>query len=114
MFGMHHVICQTLVRVCGTPHAETNAAILPRALAFMASRVPDNLAPLASAIGAKPAKLEDRVLELGGHPARLGEVGGDRDKLDEALNAMLARPELAFTPEPPTREDLRELIETAW
>jgi alcohol dehydrogenase class IV len=114
MFGVHHVVCQTLVRVCGTPHAETNAAILPRALAFMASRVPDNLAPLASAIGAEPAKLEDRVLELGGHPAGLAEVGGDRDKLDEALDAMLARPELAFTPEPPTRDDLRRLIEAAW
>ena len=37
-FGLHHVVCQTLVRVCGSPHAETNAAILPRALAFLAAR----------------------------------------------------------------------------
>ena len=35
MFALHHVICQTLVRVCGSPHAETNAAILPRAMAAM-------------------------------------------------------------------------------
>ena len=43
MFAIHHVICQTLVRVCGSPHAETNAAILPRAMAFMAPRAPDRL-----------------------------------------------------------------------
>ena len=41
MFALHHVICQTLVRVCGTPHAETNAGILPRAMAFMAPRAPE-------------------------------------------------------------------------
>ena len=40
MFAVHHVICQTLVRICGSPHAETNAAILPRAMAFMAPRAP--------------------------------------------------------------------------
>ena len=113
-FGMHHVICQTLVRICGTPHAETNAAILPRVLAFMVPRVPDNLAPLATAIGTDPAGLEDRVLELGGHPAGLGELGGDRDKLDDALDAILARSELAFTPDPPIRNDLQQLIERAW
>ncbi|HET7483738.1 MAG TPA: iron-containing alcohol dehydrogenase [Solirubrobacterales bacterium] len=42
-FALHHVICQTLVRICGTPHAPTNAAILPRAMAFMAPRAPDGL-----------------------------------------------------------------------
>jgi maleylacetate reductase len=114
MFGMHHVICQTLVRVCETPHAETNAAIRPRALAFMAPRVPDNLAPLAKALGTDPAGIEGRVLELGGNPPGLGEVGGDPGKLDEALDAMQARPELSFTPEPPTRDQLKQLIESAW
>ncbi len=45
-FGIHHVICQTLVRICGSPHAETNATILPRAMAFIVPRAPDNLAPI--------------------------------------------------------------------
>ena len=30
LFAIHHVICQTLVRELGIPHAQTNAAILPR------------------------------------------------------------------------------------
>jgi alcohol dehydrogenase class IV len=113
-FALHHVICQTLVRVCGTPHAETNATILPHALAFMAPRVADGFAPLAEAIAAGPAGVEARVRELGGDPAGLGELGGERSKLDEALDSMLARPELGFTPQPPTRDELRELVESAW
>jgi alcohol dehydrogenase class IV len=113
-FGMHHVICQTLVRICGTPHAETNAAILPRVMAFMVPRAPDRLAPLAEALGTDPAGIEARILGLGGDPAGLGELGADRGKLDQALDSMLMRPELAFTPEPPTRDDLEQLIESAW
>lgn len=113
-FGVHHVICQTLVRVCGSPHAETNAAILPRAMAFMVPRVPDRLAELAEALGADPADIEARILELGGNPPGLGAIGADRSKLDQAIESMLIRPELAFTPEPPSRDDLERLIESAW
>ncbi|HET7177887.1 MAG TPA: iron-containing alcohol dehydrogenase [Solirubrobacterales bacterium] len=113
-FAMHHVVCQTLVRICGSPHAETNAAILPRSMAFMAPRAPDNLAPLAAAISTDPADIEARILELGGDPPGLGDLGADRTKLDQALDSMMVRPELAFTPEPPTRDDLEELIERAW
>lgn len=114
MFGLHHVICQTLVRVCGSPHAETNAAILPRALAFLVAAAPDRLADLAAAIETDPEDIEARVLQLGGDPAGLGALGADRSKLDDALDSMLVRPELAFTPRPPTREQLAELIERAW
>jgi alcohol dehydrogenase class IV len=113
-FGLHHVICQTLVRICATPHAETNAAILPRAMAFMAPRAPDQLTKLAEAIEADPSGIEARILDLGGNPAGLGQLGADRTKLDQAIDAMLARPELAFTPEPPTRHDLQDLIERSW
>lgn len=113
-FGLHHVICQTLVRLCGMPHAETNAAILPRAMAFMAPRAPDQIADLAESIGATPQSIEPRILQLGGDPAGLGELGADHSKLDQALDSMLMRPELAFTPEPPTRDELTELIERSW
>jgi alcohol dehydrogenase class IV len=114
MFGMHHVICQTLVRICGSPHAETNAAILPRAMAFMVPRAPDDLVPLAESLGTDPGNIEARILELGGNPPGLGQLGADRSKLDQAIESMLLRPELAFTPEPPTRDDLEQLIESAW
>ncbi len=114
MFAIHHVICQTLVRVCGSPHAETNAAILPRAMAFMASRAPQAISALATAIQTTPAEIESRVLNLGGSPPGLGQTGADHTKLSEALDAILARPELSFTPEPPSRDELEALIEAAW
>ncbi len=114
LFALHHVVCQTLVRICGGSHADTNAAILPRAMALMVPRAPTVLASLAAAIGCDPAGIETRILELGGHPAGLGAAGADRSKLDQALDAMLLRPELAFTPEPPTRDELSRLIEASW
>lgn len=113
-FALHHVICQTIVRVCGAPHAGVNATILPRAMAFMAPRAPDGLVPLATALGTEPDAIEARILELGGNPPGLGDQGADRSKLPEALDSMLMRPELAFTPEPPTQSDLEVLVESAW
>jgi alcohol dehydrogenase class IV len=114
LFGLHHVICQTLVRVCGSPHAETNAAILPCAVAYLAPRAPTSFAALADVLGTDPDGLESRIRELGGDPAGLGAAGADRSKLDEAIEAMLERNELAFTPDPPDRDALAGLIERAW
>jgi alcohol dehydrogenase class IV len=113
-FSLHHVICQTLVRICGSPHAETNAAILPAAMAYLAPFIPDQISSLAAAIGTTPAEIATRIRDLGGNPAGLGELGADQNKLDQALDAILARPELAYTPGPPRRQELKELIESAW
>jgi alcohol dehydrogenase class IV len=114
LFALHHVICQTLVRVCGSPHAETNAAILPRAMAAMRERAPAQIAALAEAIGTDPAGIERRILELGGNPGGLGEAGAERSGLEAALDAIEARPELGFTPDAPGRDELRRIIEAAW
>jgi alcohol dehydrogenase class IV len=125
--GLHHLVCQTLVRVCGTPHAETNAAILPRALAYLAERAPEPYEHLAAAIAPqlpmglketyiernRPIDLKGRVEELG-RPRPLGELGGDRAKLDDAVEAMLQRPELGGVPGPPSRLDLERLVREAW
>jgi alcohol dehydrogenase class IV len=110
--GLHHLVCQTLVRVCGTPHAETNAAILPHALAFLAKQVSEPYEQLAAALGTDRAGLRRRVEELG-RPRPLGKLGGDESKLDEAIEAMLKRPELAHVPRPPSRDELTELVRRA-
>jgi alcohol dehydrogenase class IV len=125
--GLHHLVCQTLVRVCGTPHAETNAAILPPALAFLAERAPEPYERLSAAIAPsrptdvkapyidrnRPTELEERVKALG-KPQPLGDLGGDESRLDEAIEAMLKRPELADIPGPTTDEDLARLVRQAW
>jgi alcohol dehydrogenase class IV len=111
--GLHHLICQTLVRICGTPHAGTNAAILPPALAYLAERAPESYERLADALGTDRDRLAGRVTELG-RPQRLGDLGGDESSLDEAIEAMLRRPELQHAPGPPSAEDLTHLVHQAW
>jgi alcohol dehydrogenase class IV len=113
LFAIHHVICQTLVRMLGLPHAETNAAILPPVMAFMRERAPEEVGALAEALGTDPESLPDRIAELG-RPNGLGELGADRERLEEALDAIRARPELGFTPDGPNREQLQAIVEAAW
>jgi alcohol dehydrogenase class IV len=83
-------------------------------MAFMAPRASDQISSLAAAMETDPAEIEPRILELGGNPPGLGNVGADHSKLDQALEAILMRPELAFTPDPPARDELEQLIESAW
>ncbi|MGI8460330.1 MAG: iron-containing alcohol dehydrogenase [Solirubrobacterales bacterium] len=45
LFSLHHVICQTLVRVLGTAHAETNAAILLHSLEALRPESPPQSQP---------------------------------------------------------------------
>ena len=113
LFGLHHVICQTLVRVVGTPHAQTNAAILPGAMEALARRVPDRMAELGEAIGAD-GNLAGRLQALGGDIPGLGDAGGDESKIDEAVDGMLARGELQHVPDPPDAAELRRMVEAAW
>jgi len=111
--GLHHVICQTLVRVCGTPHAETNAAVLPHSLAFLADRAPGPYERLAAALETDISGLRRRIEQLG-RPGPLGDLGGDASKIDEAIEAMLQRSELAHVPSPPSPEELAGLVRDAW
>jgi maleylacetate reductase len=113
LFAIHHVICQSLVRELGIPHAETNAAILPHAIAFMRERAPEQIGDLAKALDTDLDSLPDRIAELG-RPQGLGELGAEKADLEAALDAIEARPQLAFTPDPPNREQLRTIIEAAW
>jgi maleylacetate reductase len=113
-FGLHHVACQTLVRLCGTPHAGTNAAVLPHAVALLAARAPAPFNRLAAALGTDLDGLEPRIRELGGDPPGLGALGADRGRFDEAIEAMLQRPELSHVPGPLSHAELAELIARAW
>jgi maleylacetate reductase len=111
--GLHHLICQTLVRICGTPHAETNAAILPQAIGFLTERVPEAYEGLAASLSTDLPGLPQRIEELG-QPQPLGTLGGDESRLDEALDAMQRRSELQRVPGVITRSDLDGIVRSAW
>ena len=114
LFGIHHVVCQTLVRVMRIAHAETNATMLPRTMEALISRDGKRMTALARALGVKRDGLRQRIEELGGGPRRLSDLDADPDKLGEALKAIMARPELQMTPDVPGEREIRALIEDAW
>jgi len=114
LFGLHHVLCQTLVRLCGMPHAETNATMLPGTMDAMRDRAPEEIARLADALGTGPEGIAERVVALGGGPRTLSELGAEPDRLDAVVEEAAARPELQLTPNPPTEPELRALLESAW
>ena len=97
-----------------TPHAETNATMLPRTMDAMRSRAPDAIESLAAALGTDAAGIRQRIESLGGGPPKLSDLGADRGRLRRALDAILSRPELANTPDPPGRQELDELLQAAW
>lgn len=116
--AVHHAVCQTLVRVCGTPHAETNAVILPHTAGLMATRAPGAMGEFARALGDEPGDPEaaaGRAAKLAarsGH-TRLSTLGVEESKLPDVVDAVLSHPGLAATPDPPGAEELLKLLRAA-
>lgn len=105
--AVHHAVCQTTVRVLDTPHAQTNAVMLPHSVRFVAARDagavegvdPDTVARLAARAGVT------RLSELGVHGEQLGAV----------VDAALQHPALGNTPGgAPSGQELRDLLEGAY
>ena len=98
----------------GTPHAETNATMLPRTMEAMRSRAPGAIESLAGALGTDAAGIRARIEALGGGPAAAGRPRRRPRPAEAALDAILSRPELQNTPDPPGRDELERLLEAAW
>ena len=117
-YAFIHVVCQTTVRVAGTPHAQTYAVVLPHGLRLMESRVPGLLGELAVALGAGdplPELAAARAAELGtqAQVARLSELGVTEEHVPEIARQASVRPELQNTPQPPSEDELTGLLRAA-
>jgi alcohol dehydrogenase class IV len=116
--AVHHATCQTLVRTAGTPHAETNAVMLPHFAALMAPRAPRALGALAAALGdpegdpSRAAPLAAELSARGGH-TRLAPLGVRDEHLPEVAAQVQQHPALAATPSPPGEDELLELLRGA-
>jgi alcohol dehydrogenase class IV len=116
--AVHHAVCQTLVRVAGTPHAETNAVMLPHFAKLMADRAPGPMGAFAAALGdpdGDPAAAPRHAAKLAarsGH-VRLSTLGVEEAQLTEVAAAAERHPLLANTPAPPHREELSRLLHDA-
>jgi maleylacetate reductase len=113
-FALHHVLGQSTVRVLAIPHAETYAALLPHTMEAMRGRSPEQIEALAEVLGAEPDAIRERIGELAGN-RRIGELDADRDRIEEVIDAAMARPELQrMTPGEVERSDLARILEAAW
>jgi maleylacetate reductase len=112
--ALHHVLGQTTVRVLGTPHAETYAALLPETMEAMRERAPEQIEALATALGTDSAGIRERIADLAGH-RHLGELGADRGRVDQVVEIAMARPELShMTPGEVAPADLVAILDAAW
>jgi maleylacetate reductase len=116
--AFHHAVCQTIVRTAGSPHAETNAVVLPHSARLMAGRAPGPLSELARALGDGSGDPEAaagdiaRIAARSGH-TRLATLGVTEDHLPAAASAAAAHPAVALTPDPPGEAELLELLRAA-
>ncbi len=102
------------MRVCGTPHADTNAVMLPHTVTAIAGFAPLEMGELAEALGVSTPALGGRIAELAGGGRALRDLGVERDALDSVAEAASARPELQQLDPPPSRDQLLRLLERAW
>jgi len=107
--AVHHAVCQTLVRETGTPHAETNAVMLPHSVALMSSRAPEVVADFTRALA--PYELAS-LAALAGH-SRLSTLGVGEQQLPGVARTVAAHPLIANTPQPPGEQELLELLQGA-
>jgi maleylacetate reductase len=108
-FAVHHAVCQTLVRIAGAPHAQTNAVMLPHFVRLMQPRAPETIARVSEALGDRDvASLAARA-----GVTRLSELGVEESMLADVVVAALQHPALGNTPDPPGAEELTEVLERA-
>jgi len=108
VYGLHHVLSQTLVRLGGVGHGPANAIMLPHTLGALAWRFPAWIEQLGEAMGGDPAEIAAALCSRTG-ATRLSELGVARAVLDECADAAAGRPELDLTPPRADRPELRAL-----
>jgi maleylacetate reductase len=116
--AVHHATCQLIVRIAGSPHAQTNAVMLPHFAGLMASRAPGVIGEFARALGdsdGDPDAAAGRAAKLAarsGH-TRLATLGVEEEDLPRVAAAVMQAPALGNTPDPPDEVELLELLRAA-
>jgi alcohol dehydrogenase class IV len=102
--GLHHVLCQTLVRLAGGGHGPSNAAMLPHTIGALRRRNPATIDATDIA----------RELARRAGAERLRDIGVDESRLEDCVQAAAERPQLKVTPPPADAEEIRALYRAAW
>jgi alcohol dehydrogenase class IV len=103
-YGLHHVLSQTLVRLCDIPHGSANAIMLQHTVDALARRDPD-------AVVVSPAFVRAVCARTGA--THLSQLGVTAEQLDACADAAAERQELALTPPAADRAEIRALYGAA-
>ncbi|SUD31462.1 maleylacetate reductase [Pseudomonas fluorescens] len=110
--ALHHKLCHTLGGSFNLPHAQMHTALLPHALAYNSTHVPEACARIERALGTQNAAqgLFDLAKNNGAEMA-LSSFGFSEAQIDEALDIALHNP--YWNPRPLEREALHQLLSNA-
>lgn len=111
--GLHHKLCHTLGGLFDLPHAQTHAIVLPYALAYNASRIPEALERLARAMKAENAI--DAIFRLERDcaiPLALRDIGMPESGIASAVAQAVANP--YANPRAVDADSVSELLARAW
>jgi alcohol dehydrogenase class IV len=116
-FAVHHAVCQTIVRIAGAPHAQTNAIMLPHFVRIMELRAREQIEQLGHELGTDERRgaAAEAVEQLArkADAGRLSYYGVDHDTIPEIVAAVADHPALANTPDPPSDRELTAVLERA-
>ena len=113
LYGLHHVMSQTLARHTAVGHGPANVIMLPHTMRALHRRVPDALDRFGEAIDDDPPSAAARLAKSFGS-VRLRELEVTAEELGACADAAIERPELALTPPAPDRIELLAVYEAAW
>lgn len=113
-YALHHVICQTIVRMAEVPHAPTYGVMLPYTLELYKVRDALTWQLIADAMGTADPSLEiAKACAAVGNPTTLADLGVNPDRVEAIIAAASERSELRLTPGGANANDIRTLIESA-
>lgn len=113
-YAIHHVLCQTIVRVGEVPHAPTYGVMLPFTLEFLKIRDAVAWEMVAEAMGVPdPSQAIAGVNAEAGLPTNLTDLGVAPERIDSIVAGAASRAELALTPGGADADDIRALLEAA-
>jgi len=113
--AFHHALCQTIVRVAGSPHAETNAVMLPHSVRFATPRAPEAIGLLADALESGDAAAAVAALAARASATTLSQLGVRQDQFEAVTAEIAGHRGLHMTPGgAPSEEDLRGMLTAAF
>jgi alcohol dehydrogenase class IV len=111
--ALHHRLCHVIGGLFDLPHAETNSAVLPHAVAYNLPAIPEARAVIERVFGGTNAAvaLFDFAAEIGA-PQSLEDLGMPASGIETAVSAMLTHD--GWNPRPLERDGLRRLVRAAF